>query len=93
MKELPVLCQVVVWDLRGGHGAPTFGARGPLHHSLIDTVHLPELINSIPALAAEVEPVQSSIQGMMLDAADNRRLAFHLENGWSGTADPVTMSC
>ena len=76
--------QMTTWDLRGGQGAPTFGARGPTHHSQVDVVSLPSLVSGIRALAQEVGPVHSAVQALLLDPLDPRRMAFYLRNGWSG---------
>ena len=39
--------QVLVWDLRGGTGAPAFGARGPVHHALQDIISLPQVLSCV----------------------------------------------
>lgn len=76
--------QVALWDLRGGRGAPSFGARGPTHHEQVDAVSVAMLISRIPAVTQEAGSVRSAIQDLVLDPQDHRRLAFHLHNGWSG---------
>lgn len=77
--------QVALWDLRGGKGAPAFGARGVSHHSQLETLHIPSLMGRIPQLRQEVgDPPQSCVQSIRLDPRDDRRLGFNLRCGWSG---------
>ena len=76
--------QVLVWDLRGGTGAPTLGARGPVHHSLREVISLPQLVGAVPDLAAQTCVPSSAVDNLLLDPGDQRRLAFHVGCGWSG---------
>lgn len=76
--------QVAVWDLRGGQGAPSFGARGPSHHSQIDCHMLVGMLGNLSDVVAETGPVRTSVDSIALDRQENQRLAFTLGNGWSG---------
>ncbi|KAK9785867.1 hypothetical protein WJX73_010457 [Symbiochloris irregularis] len=79
---------VALWDLRGGKGAPAFGAKGAWHYSQLDSLHIPSMMERIPQLRQEVGDLpQSCVQSIALDPRDDRRLAFNLRCGWSGVVD------
>ena len=77
--------QVLVWDMRGGCGAPVmFGAQGAQSHSLLGVLSVRRALSKVDQLVAETEIPQSAVHALELDPRDPTLAAFNLACGWSG---------
>ncbi|CAM6093312.1 unnamed protein product [Calypogeia fissa] len=79
------------WDLRGGKRAAAFVTCGEVYHPPFGAVKLSTVMSNVYSLRAQTEVGTSAVHSISLDSSSGHRLAFHLNNGWSGVLDLATL--
>lgn len=66
---LGIMAQVVFWDMRGGRGPPSFGAKGPQTHNMLDKI---DILSS--------SETSRNLDSIHLDPTNPVKLAFSLDS-------------
>ncbi|KAJ8452532.1 hypothetical protein Cgig2_000121 [Carnegiea gigantea] len=78
---------IYLWDLRGGRTSAAFQSHREAYHPPHTLVKLSCLLEKIGSLKAQSDIVPKDIHSISLDPSCADRLAFHLDDGWSGILD------
>ncbi|CAO2827138.1 unnamed protein product [Amaranthus hypochondriacus] len=77
---------IYIWDLRGGRTAAAFQSHNKAHPPMM-SVNISSLLEKIDSLKAQSDIVRKDVHSINLDPSSNSRVAFHLDDGWSGILD------
>lgn len=78
--------QALIWDMRGGYGAPSLGAQGLQYFGILQQLNIERALAALPELTDETHVPINAIDEMLLDPDDPRIVAFHMTCGWTGGA-------
>ncbi|KMT14441.1 hypothetical protein BVRB_4g072170 isoform A [Beta vulgaris subsp. vulgaris] len=78
---------IYMWDLRGGRTSAAFQNHKEAYHPPMASVKVSSLLEKIEILKAQSHIVPKDIHSINLDPSSPYRLAFHLDDGWSGILD------
>ncbi|GAB4835176.1 hypothetical protein Ancab_000086 [Ancistrocladus abbreviatus] len=82
---------IYIWDLRGGRTTAAFQNHKEAYYPPMTSVKLSLLLEQIEPLKAQSRIVPKEIHSINLDPSCGHRLAFHLDDGWSGVLDVHTL--
>ncbi|KNA25426.1 hypothetical protein SOVF_005410 [Spinacia oleracea] len=82
---------IYMWDLRGGRTSAAFQNHKEAYHPPMASVKVSSLLEKIKSLKAQSDIVPKDIHSINLDPTSSYRLAFHLDDGWSGILDIHTL--
>ncbi|GMH10299.1 hypothetical protein Nepgr_012140 [Nepenthes gracilis] len=78
---------IYMWDLRGGRTTAAFQNPKEAYYPPMASVKLALLLEKIESLKAQSDIILKEIHSISLDPSCLHRLAFHLDDGWSGVLD------
>uniref|UniRef100_A0A803KM31 Transducin/WD40 repeat-like superfamily protein n=1 Tax=Chenopodium quinoa TaxID=63459 RepID=A0A803KM31_CHEQI len=76
---------IYMWDLRGGRTSAAFQSHKEAYHPPMASVKVSSLLEKIKSLKAQSHIVPKDIHSINLDPTSSYRLAFHLDDGWTGS--------
>lgn len=79
---------VHMWDLRGGRTDAAFQHHKEGHY--FASINLALMLEKIESLKAQSNIVLKEVHSIDMDPSSRHRLAFHLNDGWSGVIDLLT---
>ncbi|GAB2276983.1 hypothetical protein Dimus_011692 [Dionaea muscipula] len=82
---------VHIWDLRGGKTDAAFQSHKEGYYPPFTSVNLALLLEKIESLKAQSNIVLKEVHSIDMDPSSQHRLAFHLDDGWSGVVDLYTL--
>ncbi|KAL8129321.1 hypothetical protein V2J09_018476 [Rumex salicifolius] len=78
---------VHIWDLRGGRISTAFISNKEPYALPLASIKLASLLERIELLKAQSDIVMMEIHSIDKDPSSAHRLAFHLDDGWSGVLE------